>query len=109
VQILIFNLLYFLNSFYFSQNFFIRTITITAIPKIAIPNKISAILSQRLVQMKLVVLIDAKENITEMQSKTATILAISSIMEFEVAELKCNEVMTIKQKPSKLAAVGRMC
>ncbi len=59
--------------------------------------------------MKLVVLIDAKENITEMQSKTATILAISSIMEFEVAEFKCMEVMTIKQKPSKLAEVGRMC
>ena len=59
--------------------------------------------------MKLVVLMEAKENMTEMQSKTATILAISSIMEFEVAEFKCKEVMTIKQKPSKLAAVGRMC
>ena len=46
---------------------------------------------------------------TEMQSKTATMLATSSTIEFEVAELKCKDVMTMRQNPNKLAAVGRIC
>ena len=75
----------------------------------AIAKRISAIFSHLLVQMKLLVFIEAKDIITEIQSNTATMLATSSMIELEVAELKCREVMTMRQNPSKLAAVGRMC
>lgn len=95
--------------FYLSQNFFKSTKTINAIPIMDAPKRISARFSQRCVQIKLLLFIDAKERITEMHSKTETMLATSSIMELEVAELRCKDVITIKQNPSKLAAVGRIC
>lgn len=74
-----------------------------------IPKSISAPNSKRLVQILESLLIEIKDSITETQSKAATILANSSKIEFVVAELMCNDVMTIKQNPSKLEAVGRMC
>lgn len=95
--------------FYLSQNFFKSTKTISAIPIIDAPKRISARFSQRCVQIKLLLFIDAKERITEMHSKTETMLATTSIIELEVAELRCKDVITIKQNPSKLAAVGRIC
>ncbi len=79
------------------------------IPVMAIPNRISAVISSRCVQIRFSLLMDIKESITERQSKAATILANSSKIELVVAELTCNEVITIKQNPSRLEAVGRMC
>ena len=52
---------------------------------------------------------EAKDRITEKQSKTATILVNSSRTELFVEELMCNEVITIRQKPKRFDAVGKIC
>ncbi len=95
--------------FYFNQNLFKRIITIIKIPSTEIPKIISAVNSNRCVQLLLSVLIEMKESITERQSKAATTLANSSIIELVVAELMCKDVITMRQNPSKFAAVGRIC
>lgn len=75
----------------------------------AIPNRISANSSIRLVQSLLSLLIETKDSTTERHKSKATMLVNSSKIEFTVALLMCNEVITIRQNPSKLDAVGRMC
>ena len=75
----------------------------------ATPKNISAIDSKRWVHILLSLLIDPKDSMTETQSSTDTMLANSSMIELVVAELMCREVITIRQNPSKLEAVGRMC
>lgn len=75
----------------------------------AIPNRISANSSIRFVHNLLSLLIETKDSTTERHKSKATTLVNSSKIEFTVALLMCNEVITIRQNPSKLDAVGRMC
>ena len=75
----------------------------------AIPNRISANSSSRFVHSIVSLLIETKDSTTERHKSKATMLVNSSKIEFTVALLMCNEVITIRQNPSKLDAVGRMC
>ncbi|SFB69584.1 hypothetical protein SAMN05421876_101152 [Kaistella jeonii] len=94
---------------YWNQNFLNITRTIKPIPTMAISNKISAANSNLRVHILFSLLIEAKERITEKQSRTATILVNSSKTELLVEELMCKEVITIRQKPNRFDAVGKIC
>lgn len=75
----------------------------------AVPKRISAINSSRCVHFLFSLLMEAKDKITERHNNKATILVNSSKIEFTVAELMCSDVITMRQNPSKLEAVGRIC
>ncbi|MCU7550704.1 hypothetical protein OCK74_16420 [Chitinophagaceae bacterium LB-8] len=72
-------------------------------------NRYSAMLSHKNSIFSFFVLIEMNEKVEERVSSKAIREVNSSMIVFAVLLVKCNDVRTIKQNPSKFAAVPKMC
>lgn len=72
-------------------------------------NKLSAMPSNRRSLVSLVVRMEMKENKQELVSNNAIMDVSSSMMVVSDLSEMCNDVITKRQKPKRLADVLRMC